>query len=79
MGLYYLKTDPLDRESFSIVPGLVNVQQHLGSNHSAFLVIFFFNSLVPNRWGIFLIGGVLPWLGLSLSILRSSGLFFRAL
>ena len=67
LGLYYLKTIRWT-ESFSIVPGLVNVQEHLGFNHSAFLVISFFDSLVPNRWGVFLIGGVLPWLGLSLSI-----------
>jgi hypothetical protein len=67
LGLYYLKTIRW-MESFSIVRGLVHVQQHLGFNHSGFLVTSFFDSLVPNRWGIFLIGGILPWLGLSLSL-----------
>jgi hypothetical protein len=34
LGLYYLKTIRWT-ENFSMVPGLVNVQQHLGFNHSA--------------------------------------------
>jgi hypothetical protein len=63
LGLYYLKTIRWT-ESFSVVRGLVNLQPHLGFNQSAFLVTSVFDSLVPNRWGIFLIGGVLPWLGL---------------
>ena len=66
LGLYYLK---LIRwiQTFPIVPGLVNVQEQLAFNQSAFLVTSLFDALVPNRWGIFLIAGFLPWLGLSLS------------
>jgi hypothetical protein len=67
LGLYYLKTIRWT-ESFPIVRGLVNVQPHLGFNQSAFLVASFFDSLVPNRMGLSLIGGILPWLGLSLSL-----------
>jgi hypothetical protein len=50
------------------VPGLVNVQEQLAFNQNAFLVSSLFDALVPNRWGIFLIAGFLPWLGLSLSV-----------
>ena len=67
LGLYYLK---LIRwiQTFPIVPGLVNVQEQLAFNQNAFLVTSLFDSLVPNRSGIFLIAGFLPWLGLSLSV-----------
>jgi hypothetical protein len=67
LGLYYLKTIRWT-ESFPIVRGLVNVQPHLGFNQSAFLVTAFLDSLVPNRIGLSLIGSILPWLGLSLSL-----------
>ncbi len=67
LGLYYLKTIRWT-EGFPIVPGLVNVQEHLALNQSAFLVIALVDSLVPNRWGILLVGGFLPWLGLTLSL-----------
>ena len=67
LGLYYLKTIRWT-ESLPIVRGLVNVQPHLGFNQSAFLVTSFLDSLVPNRMGLSLIGGILPWLGLSLSL-----------
>jgi hypothetical protein len=67
LGLYYLKLLRWT-EGFPIVRGLVNVQEHLAFNQSAFLVTALVDSLVPNRWGIFLIGGFLPWLGLTLSL-----------
>ncbi len=67
LGLYYLKTIRWT-ESFPIVRGLVNVQPYLGLNQSAFLVTSFFDSLVPHRRGLPLIDGILPWLGLSLSL-----------
>jgi hypothetical protein len=66
LGLYYLKLIRWTEE-FPIVPGLVNVQEHLAFNQSAFLVIALIDSLVPNRWGLLLVGGFLPWLGLTLS------------
>ena len=66
LGLYYLKMIRWT-EGFPIVPGLVNVQEHLAFNQSAFLVIALIDSLVPNRWGLLLVGGFLPWLGLTLS------------
>ncbi len=46
----------------------MNVQEHLALNQSAFLVIALVDSLIPNRWGVFLVGGFLPWLGLTLSL-----------
>jgi hypothetical protein len=67
LGLYYLQMIRWT-ETFPIVRGLVNLQPHLALNQSAFLVTSVFDSLVPNRLGIFFIGGVLPWLGLSLSL-----------
>jgi hypothetical protein len=67
LGLYYLKTIRWT-ESFPVVRGLVNVQPHLGFNHSAFLVTSFVDSLVPDRRSLSLIGGILPWSGLSLSL-----------
>jgi hypothetical protein len=72
LGLYYLK---LIRwiQTFPIVPGLVNVQEQLAFNQNAFLVSSLFDALVPNRWGIFLIAGFLPWLGLSLSVFAIVG------
>ena len=75
LGLYYLK---LIRwiQTFPIVPGLVNVQEQLAFNQNAFLVTSLFDSLVPNRWGIFLIAGFLAWLGLSLSVFAIFRLVF---
>lgn len=67
MGLYYLKTIRWI-ESFPIVPGLANVQDHLGFNQSAFLPASLLDSLTPDRWGLFLVGGILPWLGITLSL-----------
>ncbi len=79
LGLYYLQAIRWT-ETFPIVRGLVNLQPHLGFNQSAFLVASVFDSLAPNRWGIFLIGALLPWLGLSLSafaMLRMAIFLFR--
>lgn len=79
LGLYYLQAIRW-AETFPIVCGLVNLQPHLGFNQSAFLVTSVFDSLAPNRWGILFIGGLLPWLGLSLSLfamLRIVILLFR--
>jgi hypothetical protein len=67
LGVYYLKLIRWT-QSFPIVPGLVNLQEQLAFNQNAFLLTSLFDSLVPNRWGIFLIAGFLPWLGLSLSV-----------
>ena len=67
LGLYYLKVLRWTEE-FPLVPGLVNVQEHLALNQSVFLVIALVDSLLPHRWGIFLVGGFLPWLGLTLSL-----------
>ena len=68
LGLYYLKTIRWI-ETFPIVHGLVNLQPHLGFNQSAFLLTAVFDNLFPHRRGIFFVGGLLPWLGLSLSAL----------
>ena len=66
LGLYYLKTIRWI-ESFPLVPGLVNLQPHLGFNQSAFLLTSVFDTLLPDHRGIFFVGGLLPWLGLVLS------------
>ena len=78
LGLYYLK---LIRwiQTFPIVAGLVNVQEQLAFNQNAFLVTSLFDALVPNRWGIFLIAGFLPWLGLSLSVFAIVRLLLKRL
>ena len=67
LGLYYLKTIRWT-QNFPIVPGLANVQDHLGFNQSAFLPTSLFDSLLPDGWGLFLVGGILPWLGITLSL-----------
>lgn len=67
LGLYYLKTVRW-MASYPIVPGLANVQGHLGFNQPGFLTTSFFDAILPDRWGIFLIGGILPWLGLSSAV-----------
>ena len=63
---YYLQTIAWTT-AFPIVPGLGNLLLHLGFNQSAFLVPSFFDSLGPHLWGYSLLGGLLPWLGLTLS------------
>ena len=64
LGLYYLKTIRWIA-SYPIVPGLANLQGHLGFNQPGFLTTAMLDAMLPNRWGIFLIGGILPWLGLA--------------
>ena len=66
VGLYYLQTIAWTT-AFPIVPGLGNLLLYLGSNQSAFLVTSLFDSLGPHLWGYSLLGGLLPWLGLTLS------------
>ena len=76
LGVYYLKLIRWT-QTFSIVPGLVNLQEQLAFNQNAFLITSLFDSLVPNRWGIFLIAGFLPWLGLTLSLFALVRLILR--
>ena len=66
VGYYYLQTIAWTT-AFPIVPGLGNLLLDLGFNQSAFLVTSLFDSLGPHLWGYSLLGGVLPWLGLTLS------------
>jgi hypothetical protein len=66
VGLYYLQAIAWTT-AFPIVPGLGNLLLYLGSNQSAFLVTSLFDSLGPHLWGYSLLGGLLPWLGLTLS------------
>ena len=54
-------------ETFPIVRGVGNLILNLGFNQSAFLVTSFLDGLLPNRIGLWLVGGFLPWLGLTLS------------
>ena len=77
LGVYYLK---LIRwiQTFAIVPGLVNLQEQLAFNQNAFLITSLFDSLIPNRWGIFLIAGFLSWLGLTLSLFAILRLMLRS-
>jgi hypothetical protein len=64
LGLYYLKAVRWIA-TYSIVPGLANLQGHLGFNQSGFLTTALLDAVLPERWGIFLIGGILPWMGLT--------------
>ena len=66
LGLYYLQ-EIRWMETFPIVPGLGNLIFNLGFNQSAFLVTSLLDSLLPDRIGLWLVGGLLPWLGLTLS------------
>ena len=66
VGLYYLQKIRW-LETFPIVPGLGNLLLNLGYNQSAFLVTSFLDSLLPDRVGLWLVGGLLPWLGLTLA------------
>jgi hypothetical protein len=59
LGVYYLKLIRWT-QTFPIVPGLVNLQEQLAFNQNAFLITSLFDSLIPNRWGVFLIAGLLP-------------------
>lgn len=66
LGLYYLQ-EIRWMETFPIVRGLGNLLLNLGFNQSAFLVTSFVDGLLPDRIGLWLVGGLLPWLGLTLS------------
>jgi hypothetical protein len=66
VGYYYLQTIRWTT-TFPIVPGLGNLFLNLAFNQSPFLVASLFNSLGPHLWGYSLLGGVLPWMGLTLS------------
>lgn len=66
LGLSYLQ-EIRWMETFPIVPGLGNLLFNLGFNQSAFLVTSFLDSLLPDRIGLWLVGGLLPWLGVTLS------------
>jgi hypothetical protein len=67
LGLYYLKIVRWI-ETYPIMPGLANVQGHLGFNQPGFLFTALLDSILPERWGIFIVGGILPWLGLTLAL-----------
>ena len=66
LGLYYLQ-EIRWIETFPIVRGVGNLILNLGFNQSAFLVTSFLDTLLPGRIGLWLVGGLLPWLGLTLS------------
>jgi hypothetical protein len=66
LGLYYLQ-EIRWFETFPIVRGVGNLILNLGFNQSAFLVTSLVDTLLPNRIGLWLVGGFLPWLGLTLS------------
>ena len=67
LGLYYLKMIRWIA-TYPIVPGLANLQGHLGFNQPGFLTTALLDALLPERLGIFLTGGILPWLGLTLAL-----------
>jgi hypothetical protein len=66
LGLYYLQ-EIRWIETFPIVPGVGNLILNLGFNQSAFLVTSLLDALLPERIGLWLVGGLLPWLGVTLS------------
>ena len=76
LGLYYLQ-EIRWMESFPIVRGLGNLMFTLGYNQSAFLVTSFLDTLLSNRVGLWLVGGLLPWLGLTLSTYALIRVFVR--
>ena len=76
LGLYYLQ-EIRWMESFPIVRGLGNLMFTLGYNQSAFLVTSFLDTLLSNRIGLWLVGGLLPWLGLTLSTYALIRVFVR--
>jgi hypothetical protein len=78
LGLYYLKIVRWI-ETYPIMPGLANVQGHLGFNQPGFLFTALFDALLPECWGIFMVGGILPWLGLTLALFSMFSLGLHAL
>lgn len=67
VGYYYLQTIRWTA-IFPIVTGLGNLFLNLAFNQSPFLVAALFDSFGPHLWGYSLLGGVLPWMGLSLGV-----------
>jgi hypothetical protein len=66
LGLYYLQ-EIRWIETFPIVRGVGNLILNLGFNQSAFLITSLVDTLLPERIGLWLVGGFLPWLGLTLA------------
>jgi len=66
VGYYYLQTIRWTT-TFPIIPGLGNLLLNLAFNQSPFLIASLFDSLGPHLWGYSLLGGIVPWLGLTLS------------
>ena len=75
IGLYYLQ-EIRWMETFPIVRGLGNLMLNLGFNQSAFLVTSVLDSLLPDRVALWLVGGLLPWLGLTQSVYALTTLLF---
>jgi hypothetical protein len=75
VGLYYLQ-EIRWMQTFPIVRGLGNLMVNLGFNQSAFLMTSVLDSLLPDRVGLWLIGGLLPWLGLTQSVYALARLLF---
>jgi hypothetical protein len=63
LGLYYLQ-EIRWMETFPLVPGLGNLIWNLGFNQAAFLVTSFLDFLLPQRIGLWLVGGLCLGLGL---------------
>jgi hypothetical protein len=78
LGLYYLKAVRWIA-TYPIMPGLANVQGHLGFNQPGFLFTALFDAVLPERWGIFIVGGILPWLGLTLALFSLFSLGLHAM
>ena len=78
LGLYYLKAVRWIA-TYPIMPGLANVQGHLGFNQPGFLFTALLDSMLPERWGIFIVGGILPWLGLTLALFSLFSLGLHAM
>ncbi len=78
LGLYYLKAVRWIA-TYPIMPGLANVQGHLGFNQPGFLFTALLDSMLPERWGIFVVGGILPWLGLTLALFALFSLGLHAI
>ena len=78
LGLYYLKMIRWIA-TYPIVPGLANLQGHLGFNQPGFLITALLDGILPERLGIFLTGGILPWLGLTSALFSLFSLSLHAM
>jgi hypothetical protein len=78
LGLYYLKMIRWIA-TYPIVPGLANLQGHLGFNQPGFLITALLDGILPERLGIFLTGGILPWLGLTSALFSLFSLALHAM